>query len=62
MGPKTPLIDPSPFGTPKTINFTFGTNGKLLCLCVPIFKHITVCQKHADGVVVSEDPDQTAPV
>ena len=27
-------------GTPKTINFPFGTNGKLMILGVPIFKHI----------------------
>ena len=30
------------FGTPKIINFPFGTNGKLLILGVPILKHITV--------------------
>ena len=26
-------------GTPKTINFPFGTNGKLMVLGVPILKH-----------------------
>ena len=30
------------FGTPKTINFPFGTNGKFIILGVPILKHITV--------------------
>ena len=29
-------------GTPKTINFPFGTNGKLMVLGVPILKHIRV--------------------
>ena len=29
-------------GTPKTINFPFGTNGKLMILCVPVFKNIRV--------------------
>ena len=29
------------FGTPKTINFPFGTNGKLIILGAPIFKHMT---------------------
>ena len=29
-------------GTPKIINFPFGTNGKLIILGVPIFKHIRV--------------------
>ena len=28
--------------TPKIINFTFTTNGKLLVLGVPLLKHITV--------------------
>ena len=32
----------SNFGTPKTINFPFGTNGKLMVLGVPIFKHFRV--------------------
>ena len=26
----------------KIINFTFGTNGKLMVLDVPVLKHITV--------------------
>ena len=30
------------FGTPKIINFPFGTNGKLIILGVPIMKHIMV--------------------
>ena len=29
-------------GTPKTINFLFGTNGKLMVLGVPILKHFRV--------------------
>ena len=29
-------------GTPKTINFPFGTNGNLTVLGVPILKHIRV--------------------
>ena len=32
-------------GTPKIINFPFGTNGKLSILGVPIFKHIRVMLK-----------------
>ena len=30
------------FGTPKLINFPFGTNGKSIILGVPILKHMTV--------------------
>ena len=30
------------FGTPKIMNFPFGTNGKLIILGVPILKHIRV--------------------
>ena len=30
-------------GTPKNINFSFETNGKLMALGVPILKHIRVC-------------------
>ena len=30
------------FGTPKMINFLFGTNRKSIILGVPILKHITV--------------------
>ena len=29
-------------GTPKTINFPVGTNGKLMVLGVPILKHFRV--------------------
>ena len=29
-------------GTPKTIHFPFGTNGKLMVLGVPILKHFRV--------------------
>ena len=30
-------------GTPKTINFPFGTNGKLMVLGVPILKFSKIC-------------------
>ena len=30
------------FGTPKIMNFPFGTNGKFIILGVPILKHIRV--------------------
>ena len=30
-------------GTHKTIDFPFGTNGKLMVLGVPILEHISVC-------------------
>ena len=29
-------------GTPKNINFSFETNGKLMALGVPILKHIRI--------------------
>ena len=29
-------------GTPKIVNFPFGTNGKLMVLGVPILKHFRV--------------------
>ena len=32
-------------GTPKNINFSFETNGKLMALCVPILKHFRVLRK-----------------
>ena len=32
----------SNIGTPKIINFPFGTNGKLMVLGVPILKHFRV--------------------
>ena len=32
----------SNIGTPKIINFPLGTNGKLMVLGVPIFKHFRV--------------------
>ena len=32
----------SDIGTPKIINFPFGTNGKLMVLGVPILKHFRV--------------------
>ena len=33
-------------GTPKNINFSFETNGKLMALGVPILKHSRVNLKH----------------
>ena len=36
------IIMCSDIGTPKIINFPFGTNGKLMVLGVPIFKHFRV--------------------
>ena len=30
------------YGTPRIINFPFGTNGKLIILGVPILKHIMI--------------------
>ena len=32
-------------GTPKTINFSFETNGKVMALGVPILKHFRVNAK-----------------
>ena len=40
----------SNIGTPKTINFPFGTNGKLMVLGVPIHKHFRVCLEKRQGV------------
>ena len=41
-------------GTPKNINFSFETNGKLMALGVPILKHIRVSQCIADTDVVND--------
>ena len=38
------IIMCSNIGTPKTINFPFGTNGKLMVSGVPIFKQFRVIQ------------------
>ena len=32
----------SSIGATKTINFPFVPNGKLMILCAPVFKHISV--------------------
>ena len=48
-------------GTPKNINFSFGTNGKLLALGVPILKHFRVYWDRCN-IADSADLDQTAPV
>ena len=34
-------------GTPKHINFSCGSNGKLMVIGVPILKHIRVCNNTA---------------
>ena len=39
------IIMCSNIGTPKAINFPFGTNGKLMVLCVSILKHSRVLHK-----------------
>ena len=42
------------FGTPKMINFPFGTNGKFIMLGVPVLKHITVhCLPNFYGVTLA---------
>ena len=33
------------YGTPKNINFSFETNGKLMALGAPILKHFRVMHK-----------------
>ena len=41
-------------GTPKTIDFPFGTNGKSMILSVPILKHFRVEMiRNKNGSVVS---------
>ena len=30
-------------GTPKTTNITFGTNGRVIVICVAMLKHIRLC-------------------
>ena len=42
----------SNIGTPKTINFPFGTNGKLMVLGVPILKHFRVT---AEGIFLGNN-------
>ena len=39
------IIMCSYIGTPKTIIFPFGTNGKLMVLGVPVLKHFRVCKE-----------------
>ena len=46
---KSLIIMCSNIGTPKIINFPFGTNGKLMGLGVPIFKHFRV---NLHGIIV----------
>ena len=43
-------------GTPKNINFSFGTNGKLMVLGVPILKHFRVCHFRKQGKVILDLP------
>ena len=38
-------------GTPKIINFPFGTNGKLIILGVPKFRHITIFKFHENEIL-----------
>ena len=38
-------------GTPKTINFPFGTNGKLILLGVPILQHFSIQILFLDSLV-----------
>ena len=45
LGTLQPNFMCSNIGTPKTINFPFGTNGKLMVLGVPILKHFRVMLK-----------------
>ena len=43
MSQKLDTLQPN-IGTPKTINFPFGTNGKLMVLSAPILKHFRVSE------------------
>ena len=38
-------------GTPKNINFSLETNGKLMALGVPILKHFRVCSFAASSTL-----------
>ena len=40
LGTLQPNFNVLNIGTPKHINFPFGTNGKLMVLGVPILKHL----------------------
>ena len=48
-------------GTPKNINFSFETNGKLIALGVPILKHfrvsLSVLASAAVRILPSKTPD-----
>ena len=46
-------------GTPKNINFSFETNGKLMALGVPILKHFRVPLYFAVDFGVSAQLDKT---
>ena len=46
------MIMCSNIGTSKTINFPFGTNGKLMVLGVPILKHLRVITLNIGKVTV----------
>ena len=56
-------------GTLNNHHFSFGTNGKVVVLGVPILKHFRVfrffnagmCLEDADGTAKRADLDQTAP-
>ena len=46
----------SNIGTPKTINFPFDTNGKLMVLGVPILKHFRVgCLRKSGGQKIDSE-------
>ena len=47
------IIMCSNIGTPKTINFPFGTNGKLMILGVPILMLLGYCWKPNDIIKLS---------
>ena len=49
----------SNIGTPKTINFPFGTNGKLMVLGVPILKHFRVYMRFFFLTFQSDDSSST---
>ena len=44
------------FVTHKIVNFPFGTNGKLIILCVSILMHITVSSKQKNSVECGVSP------
>ena len=45
-------------GTLKTVNFPFGTNGKLMVLGVPTLKHFRVYAEVNRGAAKNGKPDE----